>query len=85
MSAPDNAPRMDADDVAEHMRLEKQAARLADHPEVAMCGSLVTMAGKPLGTGRRRYAAWIFLRHTKSGWGRCGAASGVFFGRFAGP
>ena len=51
--------RMDADDVSAPARLEKQLAFLQRNPELGLCGTLVTMKGERLASGRRRYEAWI--------------------------
>lgn len=51
--------RMDADDVALPERLERQLALMADHPEVALCGTGVEMTGPGIGEGRVRYQAWL--------------------------
>ena len=51
--------RMDADDVAHPQRLEKQLALMLQDPEMALCGTRVTMTGDAIACGRRRYEAWI--------------------------
>jgi glycosyltransferase involved in cell wall biosynthesis len=51
--------RMDADDVARPERLARQVAFMQEHPEVAICGTGVTMTGERVGYGRRRYETWI--------------------------
>ncbi len=51
--------RMDADDVALPERFERQLALMADHPEVALCGTGVEMTGPGVGEGRLRYQAWL--------------------------
>ncbi|MCX5758406.1 MAG: glycosyltransferase [Candidatus Hydrogenedentes bacterium] len=51
--------RMDADDVAHPERLARQVAFMQEHPDVALCGTGVTMTGERIGYGRRRYETWI--------------------------
>lgn len=51
--------RMDADDVAAPTRLERQLALMRADPEVALCGTQVEMVGPDVGSGRRRYEAWV--------------------------
>ncbi len=52
--------RMDADDIADPRRLELQAALLAAEPRVAACGTHVRYFPRErLGTGARRYEAWL--------------------------
>jgi len=51
--------RMDADDVAAPTRLAKQVALMLEDPAVALCGTQVAMAGARVGSGRRRYEAWV--------------------------
>lgn len=52
--------RMDADDVAEPRRLERQRAFLEAHPAVGACGSLVrSFPRSALRAGARRYERWI--------------------------
>jgi glycosyltransferase involved in cell wall biosynthesis len=51
--------RMDADDVSHPDRFARQLAWFADHPEGGLCGTGVRMAGTSIGSGRRRYEAWI--------------------------
>lgn len=57
--------RMDADDVSLPHRLEKQVALLRADDRVALCGTLVSMEGAGIGSGRRRYEEWIngLIRH----------------------
>jgi glycosyltransferase involved in cell wall biosynthesis len=51
--------RMDADDVALPLRLEKQVGLLTTDPDIALCGTQVKMHGASVGSGRRRYEAWL--------------------------
>lgn len=51
--------RMDADDVSHPERFARQLAWFDEHPEGALCGTQVHMAGARIGTGRRRYEAWL--------------------------
>lgn len=51
--------RMDADDVAHPERLQAQLALMRSDPRIALCGTRVQMVGERIGTGRRRYEAWI--------------------------
>lgn len=51
--------RMDADDVSTPDRLQRQAAYMADRPEIAICGAWVRMTGDGIRSGRRRYEAWL--------------------------
>lgn len=51
--------RMDADDIAEPIRLETQHALFAEMPQLALCGTRVQMFGSNIGSGRRRYESWI--------------------------
>ncbi len=51
--------RMDADDTALPQRLAKQVALMAAQPDVALCGTQVTMVGSNIGSGRQRYESWI--------------------------
>lgn len=51
--------RMDADDAALAQRLERQVALLASDTRIGLCGTRVTMTGKAVGLGLRRYEAWI--------------------------
>ena len=52
--------RMDADDVAHPPRLERQAALLDRRPDVAACGTRVRYVPRAdLGSGGRRYEAWL--------------------------
>jgi len=52
--------RMDADDIANARRFEEQAAWLAAHPDVAACGTGVELFPRSaIGSGYRRYEAWI--------------------------
>lgn len=57
--------RMDADDIAMPDRIKKQAALMESHPDVALCGTRVTIVGTTVGSGTRRYEAWIngLVRH----------------------
>jgi len=59
--------RMDADDISEPTRLEAQAAMFDDTPELALCGARVRMFGAGMGSGRKRYEAWInaLVTHTE--------------------
>jgi cellulose synthase/poly-beta-1,6-N-acetylglucosamine synthase-like glycosyltransferase len=50
---------MDADDIAEPTRLEKQIAYLESNPRVGLCGTHVSHVGDPPGLGRRRYFEWL--------------------------
>ncbi|MEN8145298.1 MAG: glycosyltransferase [Gemmatimonadota bacterium] len=62
--------RMDADDVARPERFRRQADWLAEHPELAACGTGVEFfsarsgspdaeSSAPLGSGTLRYQSWI--------------------------
>jgi len=51
--------RMDADDVAHPRRLEAQLDRMRGDPQAGLCGTGVRMIGDRIGSGRRRYEAWI--------------------------
>ena len=51
--------RMDADDVCDPFRFEKQLAYLDAHPDVGLCGTLVEHFGEPAAAGRRRYMKWL--------------------------
>jgi Glycosyl transferase family 2 len=52
--------RMDADDVADPRRFEMQAAWLRARPDAAACGTgVVLFPAQALGSGYRRYEAWI--------------------------
>jgi GT2 family glycosyltransferase len=52
--------RMDADDVADHTRIEKQVALLDDDPRIAACGTRVEyFPAEALANGARRYEAWV--------------------------
>ncbi|HOD50469.1 MAG TPA: glycosyltransferase [Candidatus Hydrogenedentes bacterium] len=51
--------RMDADDIAEPDRLEKQHAYMVAHPDTDLCGTHVRMFGAEIGEGRSRYAEWL--------------------------
>ena len=52
--------RMDADDIAEPSRLERQVALLDARPELAACGTLVRCFPRDaLRDGARRYERWI--------------------------
>jgi cellulose synthase/poly-beta-1,6-N-acetylglucosamine synthase-like glycosyltransferase len=52
--------RMDADDIAEPTRLERQAAYLAEHPDIAACGSRIRyFPCNQVRNGARRYERWI--------------------------
>lgn len=51
--------RMDADDIARPERLAQQLVYLDARPEVACCGTRVSSAGSPPGTGMERYLAWL--------------------------
>jgi len=52
--------RMDADDVAHPERLERQVRYLADHPELAACGTGVELfPDRSVGEGYRRYEEWL--------------------------
>ena len=51
--------RMDADDHAEPVRLTEQAALFERDPDLALCGGRVRMIGHAVGSGRKRYEAWI--------------------------
>ncbi len=51
--------RMDGDDVCCPERLEKQFHFLAEHPEIAVVGSLVDIFPKPLSMGMERYENWL--------------------------
>lgn len=52
--------RMDADDVALPARLESQASFLDGRPDLAACGTRVELfPAARLGTGYRRYEAWL--------------------------
>ncbi|HPJ98817.1 MAG TPA: glycosyltransferase [Candidatus Hydrogenedentes bacterium] len=51
--------RMDADDIAQPERLARQYTYMQEHPDVALCGTHVSMFGGRIGVGRARYEAWI--------------------------
>jgi glycosyltransferase involved in cell wall biosynthesis len=51
--------RMDGDDTAHPQRLERQRAYMNDHPDCALCGTLVAQFGDEIGEGRLRYETWI--------------------------
>lgn len=52
--------RMDADDVAEPRRFERQLAYLAEHPRLVACGTRIRYFPRQVvGEGLRRYEAWI--------------------------
>jgi len=51
--------RMDADDIAEPTRLERQRSFMESAPHLALCGAQVTMFGETVGEGRRRYELWL--------------------------
>ena len=52
--------RMDADDIALPLRLERQVAYLDAHPEVAICGACVELfAAEGVRSGNRRYQDWL--------------------------
>ena len=51
--------RMDADDVAYPNRLREQLKLMTSHPRLAVCGTLVHVTGLNVGSGRRRYEAWV--------------------------
>lgn len=51
--------RMDSDDVADGLRLEKQIGFMEAHRDVALCGTLVKQGGEGLGPGRIRYEDWV--------------------------
>lgn len=52
--------RMDADDVAEATRLEKQVAFLDAHPDIAACGTRVRyFPDEVVRDGARRYERWL--------------------------
>src|SRR5689334_2891547 len=52
--------RMDADDISEPRRFERQAALLAGQPEIAACGTLVRyFPEEALRDGTRAYESWI--------------------------
>ena len=52
--------RMDADDIADTGRLEAQYALLTERPELAGCGTRVTLFPEAsIGSGYARYEAWI--------------------------
>jgi len=55
----DLVARMDADDVAHPDRLSRQVQFMCTNPDVAICGTGVSMTGTPIGYGRRRYETWI--------------------------
>lgn len=50
--------RMDADDIAEPTRLERQLQAFEGDPNLALCGTQVAMVGS-VGEGRSRYADWL--------------------------
>ncbi len=51
--------RMDADDISMSTRLEKQFSLMEQHLDMALCGVQVRIVGEAIGSGRRRYEAWI--------------------------
>ncbi len=51
--------RMDADDVSHPDRLARQLAWFETYPEGGLCGTRVSMTGKDIGSGRRRYENWL--------------------------
>ncbi len=52
--------RMDADDIAETTRLQKQVALMDAHPRIAACGTRVQyFPDEAVRHGARRYQAWI--------------------------
>lgn len=51
--------RMDADDIAHPERLAKQLAAMEAEPNAAVCGARVRITGASIGSGTRRYEAWI--------------------------
>ena len=51
--------RMDADDVSHPARLSSQRAWHAKHSNEGLCGTQVSMTGRGVGQGRRRYESWL--------------------------
>lgn len=51
--------RMDADDISMPERLERQFACMRSDTGLALCGTGVIMTGPGIGSGRRRYEAWL--------------------------
>ncbi len=51
--------RMDADDLSLPHRLEAQRALLEADPGIGLCGGVVRITGEPVGSGARRYEAWV--------------------------
>lgn len=51
--------RMDADDVAAPQRLAKQYQLMDANPQAGLCGAQVSITGERVGSGLRRYEAWI--------------------------
>ncbi len=51
--------RMDADDLARPERLRLQLDCFASDPGLGLCGGRVRMMGDSIGSGRRRYEAWV--------------------------
>jgi glycosyltransferase involved in cell wall biosynthesis len=61
----DLVARMDADDIADPTRLEKQVRRLRDDPGLAACGTGIRYFPRDrVRDGARRYEAWINSLHT---------------------
>lgn len=51
--------RMDADDESHPARFSSQRAWHANHPNGGLCGTQVSMTGREVGQGRRRYESWL--------------------------
>jgi len=51
--------RMDGDDIAQPVRLERQMEAMAADNDLALCGTHVTMFGESIGEGRRLYETWL--------------------------
>lgn len=51
--------RMDGDDWAAPTRIARQAALMEADPRLGLTGTLVRVFGSAVGTGRRRYEAWL--------------------------
>lgn len=51
--------RMDADDISLPHRLAAQCALLEADPGIGLCGGVVRITGESVGSGARRYGAWV--------------------------